>query len=47
MAKKAKAGGCKKAGRAKNKREGAAKPLSRFVRGEISAETYLKLTKKK
>lgn len=38
-------GGCRKAGRAKKKREAKLKPLSRFVRGIISAEVYFKLTK--
>ena len=46
MAKKAKGGGCRKANRSKRKREGKLNPLSRFVKGDISAETYLKLTKK-
>ena len=41
----AKMGGSKKEGRAKRKREARNKPLSRFVRGVISAEVYFKLTK--
>ncbi len=40
----AKIGGCKKEGRTKKKREAKNKPLSRFVRGIISAEVYFKLT---
>jgi len=40
----AKIGGCKKDGRAKKKREARTKLLSRFVRGDISAEVYFKLT---
>lgn len=40
----AKIGGCKKDGRAKRKREARIKPLSKFVRGVISAEVYFKLT---
>jgi len=38
-------GGSQKEGRAKRKREARTKPLSRFVRGVISAEVYFKLTK--
>jgi hypothetical protein len=43
----AKIGGCKKEGRAKKKREARKLPLSRFVRGIISAEVYFKLTGQK
>jgi len=39
--------GNRKAGRTKRKNEGRTKPLSQFVRGIISAETYFKLTGKK
>ena len=45
MAKKAKGGGCRKANRTKRKREGKLKPLSKFVKGEISAEEYFRQTK--
>lgn len=47
MAKKVAGGNSKKKGRAKRKREGRLKPLSRFVRGVISAEEYFRLTKQK
>jgi len=43
----AKIGGCKKEGRAKKKREARKLPLSRFVRGVISGEEYLRLTGQK
>lgn len=47
MAKTKAKGGKKnrKHGRSKRKRDARMKPLSRFVRGMISAETYFKLTK--
>lgn len=48
MATKAKGGKKgRKVGRSKRKGDGRQKPLSRFVRGVISAETYFKLTKHK
>ena len=47
MATKEPGGGCKTAGIAKRKREARLKPLSKFVRGVISAEVYFKLTKLK
>ena len=37
--------GCKAAGRSARKRANRMKPLSRYVRGKISAETYFRLTK--
>ena len=45
MATKKPGGGCKTAGRAKRKREARVKPLSKFVRGVISAEEYFRQTK--
>ena len=45
MAKQQKIGGCKKAGRSERKRNARMRPLSRYVRGAISFETYYKLTK--
>lgn len=47
MATKAAGGSNRKKGRAKRKREGRLKPLSRFVRGVISAEEYFRQTKQK
>ncbi len=43
----AKVGGCSKAGRAKKRQEAKLQPLSKFVRGVISAEEYFKLTGQK
>lgn len=43
----AKIGGCSKAGRTKKRQEAKTKPLSKFVRGVISAEEYFRLTEQK
>lgn len=47
MAKKAPGGGCKTAGRSLRKQKARLLPLSKFVRGTISAEEYFKLTGQK
>jgi len=45
--KKDKSGGCKTAGRSKRKQANRSKPISRYVRGKITAEKYFKLTGQK
>ena len=47
MAKQKPGGNGKKSGRSKRKAEGRNKPLSKYVRGIISAETYFKLSGQK